>query len=155
MQSVNKAKKQKLAANEPATDGLATNELATDEPIIKPTTLESTNDPTIEPNTMEPLETLREDTGRQGTNKVIVRSKVAIIIEDNETTIGRVVEGSLPLITYANKITILDKYFPKSIINSSPYTPMVWPYALKALIAPLSAGLNAVSIEVIGSLNPN
>jgi hypothetical protein len=73
MQGVNKAKKQKLAADEPATDGLATDELATDEPATKPITLESTDDPAIiEPNSMEPLETLREDIGRQGTNEVIV-----------------------------------------------------------------------------------
>jgi hypothetical protein len=65
------------------------------------------------------------------------------------------VEGSLPSITHANGITILDEYFPKSAINSSPYTPVVWPYAPKALTAPLSASPNAVSIEVAGSLNPN
>jgi hypothetical protein len=70
-------------------------------------------------------------------------------------TVGGAVEGSLPLITYADGITILDEYFPKSAIDSSPYTPVVWPYAPKALTAPLSAGLNAVSIEVVGSLNPN
>jgi hypothetical protein len=55
----------------------------------------------------------------------MVRSRVATIIEDNKTTIHRAVKGSLPLITYADRITILDKYFPKSAIDSSPYTPMV------------------------------
>jgi len=125
MQGANKAKKQKLAADEPATDGLATDELATDEPT-KPTTLESTDDPAIiEPNSMEPLETSREDTGRQGTDEVMVRSEVATIIEDDETTIDRAVEGSLPLITHADRITILDEYFPKSAIDSSPHTPVV------------------------------
>jgi hypothetical protein len=104
---------------------------------------------------MEPLETLREDTGRQDTDEVMVRSGVAIIIEDDETTIGGAVEGSLPLITYADGITILDKYFPKSAIDSSPYTPVVWPHAPEALTAPLSAGPNAVSIEVAGSLDPD
>jgi hypothetical protein len=65
------------------------------------------------------------------------------------------VEGSLSLITYANRITILDKYFPKSAINLSPYIPIVWPYAPKALTASLSTGLNTVFIEVVSSLNPN
>ena len=121
MQGANKAKKQKLAADEPATDGLATDELAT-----KPTTLESTDDPAIiELNIIEPLETSREDTGRQGTDEVMVRSEVATIIEDDETTIDRAVEGSLPLITHADRITILDEYFPKSAIDSSPHTPVV------------------------------
>jgi hypothetical protein len=32
---------------------------------------------------------------------------------------------------------------------------MVWPYAPKALTAPLSTSLNAISIKVVGSLNPN
>jgi hypothetical protein len=32
---------------------------------------------------------------------------------------------------------------------------MVWPYTPKALTAPLSTSPNAVSIKVIGSLNPN
>ena len=121
MQGANKAKKQKLAADEPATDGLAT-----DEPATKPTTLESTDDPAIiELNIIEPLETSREDTGRQGTDEVMVRSEVATIIEDDETTIDRAVEGSLPLITHADRITILDEYFPKSAIDSSPHTPVV------------------------------
>jgi hypothetical protein len=156
MQGVNKAKKQKLAADEPATDGLATDELATDEPATKPTTLESTDDPAIiEPNTMEPLETSREDTGRQGTDEVMVRSEVATTMEDDETTVGGAVEESLPSITHADGITILDEYFPKSAIDSSPYTPVVWPHAPEALTAPPSAGPNAVSTEVAGSLDPD
>jgi hypothetical protein len=104
---------------------------------------------------MEPLETSREDTGQQGTDEVMVRSEVATIMEDDETTIGGAVEGSLPSITHANGITILDEYFPKSAIDSSPYTPVVWPHAPKALTAPPSAGPNAVSTEVAGSLDPD
>jgi hypothetical protein len=65
------------------------------------------------------------------------------------------VKGSLLLITYADRITILDKYFPKSVINLSPYTPVVWPYAPKALTAPLSASLNTIFIEVIDNLDLN
>jgi hypothetical protein len=65
------------------------------------------------------------------------------------------VEESLPLITHANGITILDEYFLKSAIDSSPYTPMVWPHAPKALTAPPSTSPNAISIEVVGSLDPN
>jgi hypothetical protein len=53
MQGANKAKKQKLAADEPATD----------EPATEPTTLESTDElAIIEPNIMPPLGTSREDT---------------------------------------------------------------------------------------------
>jgi hypothetical protein len=70
-------------------------------------------------------------------------------------TVGGAVEGSLPLITYADGITILDEYFPKSAIDSSPYTPVVWPYAPKALTAPLSASLNTIFIEVIDNLDLN
>jgi hypothetical protein len=144
------------ATDEPATDEPATNKLATNEPATKSTTLEPTDDPAIiEPNIMEPLGTSREDTGRQGTNEVMVRSGVATIIEDNKTTIGRVVEGDLPSITHTNRITILDKYFPKSAIESSPYIPVVWSHTPKALTAPPSTGPNAVSIEVTGSLDPD
>ena len=171
MQGANKAKKQKLAADEPATDGLATDEPATDEhatdepatdepatdePATEPTTLESTDDPAIiEPNTMEPLGTSREDTGRQGTDEVMVRSRVATTMEDDETTVGGAVEGNLPSITHADGITILDEYFPKSAIDSSPLTPVVWPHAPEPLTAPPSAGSNAVSTEVAGNLDPD
>jgi hypothetical protein len=104
---------------------------------------------------MEPLGTSREATGRQGTNEVMVRSGVTTIIEDNKTTISGAVEGSLPSITYADGITILDKYFPKSAIDSSPHTPVVWSHAPEALTAPPSADPNAVSTEVAGSLDPD
>ena len=46
-------------------------------------------------------------------------------MEDDETTISGAVEGSLPSITHANRIIILDEYFPRSTINLSPYTPVV------------------------------
>jgi hypothetical protein len=85
----------------------------------------------------------------------MVWSGVTTIIEDNEMTISRAVEGNLPLITHADGITILDEYFPKSIIGSSPLAPMVRSHAPEALIAPPSAGPNAVSIEVAGSLDPD
>ena len=156
MQGANKRtgrlpKKPKPAANEAATD-----ELATDEPATESTTLESTDDPAIiEPNTLEPLGTSREATGRQGTNEVMVRSGVATIIEDDETTVGGAVEEGLSSITHADGITILDKYFPKSAIDSSPYTPVVWSHAPEALIVLPSAGLNAVFIKVASSLDPN
>jgi len=77
MQGANKAKKQKLAADEPATNRLATdkptnfeptdkpttNKPATDKPAIKLITLEFTDNlAIIKPNIMEPLGTLRENT---------------------------------------------------------------------------------------------
>jgi hypothetical protein len=46
-------------------------------------------------------------------------------------------------------------YFPKSTIDSSPLAPMVPSHAPEALTAPPSAGPNAVSTEVAGSLDPD
>jgi hypothetical protein len=75
MQGANKRTGRLPKKPEPAADEAATDELATDEPATESTTLESTDDPAIiEPNTMEPLGTSREDTGRQGTDEVMVRS---------------------------------------------------------------------------------
>ena len=85
----------------------------------------------------------------------MVRSRVATTMEDDETTVGGAVEGNLPSITHADGITILDEYFPKSAIDSSPLTPVVWPHAPEPLTAPPSAGSNAVSTEVAGNLDPD
>jgi hypothetical protein len=57
----------------PAADEAAINKLVINEPATKSTTLKSTDDPAIiKPNIIELPGTLREDIGRQGTNKVIV-----------------------------------------------------------------------------------
>lgn len=86
----------------------------------------------------------------------MVRSGIATTMEDNdETTVGRAVEGNLPSITHADGITIVDEYFPKSAIDSSPLPPVVRSHAPEALTAPPSAGANAVSTEVAGSLDPD
>jgi hypothetical protein len=93
MQGANKRTSRLPKKPRPAADEAGTDELAADEPATESTTLESTDDPAIiEPNAMEPLGTSREDTGRQGTDEVMVRSGVAAIIEDDETTVGRYME---------------------------------------------------------------
>jgi hypothetical protein len=80
-------------------------------------------------------------------------SAVVTIIEVDKTTVNKAVKGNLPLITHTNRITILDKYFPKSAIDLSLFTPVVRSHAPKALTAPPSAGPNAVFTEVVDSLD--
>jgi len=75
-------KKQKLDTDEPATDEPAIDKPSADEPATEPTSLESTDHPAmVEPNTMETQGTSRVDTGRQGTDEIMVRSGIATTID--------------------------------------------------------------------------
>lgn len=127
IESVNKKtgklpKRPKLAADKPATQELAT--------------LNSINNlAVIKPNTIKPLETLRKGIYQESTVEVIARSAVASLTEGNKATISRVLESNLPTITYTDRIAILDKYFPKSAIDSRPLNSIVAPDKLPTSIA--------------------
>jgi len=166
-------KKLKLTTDESATNKPTTDEPLNDEPISEPTTLESISDPAIiKPYIMEPLDTLREAICREGPNEVIVRSTLASLIEVNETTISRIVESDLPIISYTNGIAILDEYFPKSAIDLRPLNSVVTLNELLTSIAntcrntpliplipsfapeALSTSSDTVSLKALGILDP-
>ena len=113
--------------NEPTTDEPTTNELTTDEsttdkpptnePASELTVFESIKDPAIiKHNIIEPLKSSRDVPRREDTNRVIARP--VLVSPINKTIIGGIVDSNLPTITYADRIAILDEYFPKSAIDS-------------------------------------
>jgi hypothetical protein len=63
-------------------------------------------------------------------------------------TVGGAVEGDIPTITHADGITILDEYFPKSSINSSPLSPVVWSHA------PTASTVLQVLAQMLSPQNP-
>jgi hypothetical protein len=55
----------------------------------------------------------------------MTRPVVITLIKGNKTTIGKAVKGGFRIITYADRMTILDKHFPKSPVESRPLNSVV------------------------------
>jgi hypothetical protein len=79
----------------------------------------------------------------------MTRPVVITLIEGNKTTISKAIKGGFCIITYANEITILDEYFPKSPVELRPLNSVI---ARDELLTSL-VNLNAVSLEAIGILD--
>jgi hypothetical protein len=161
MQNANKRtdnmlKKPKLitgesADSEPTTNESANDKPATDEPASEPATLAINYSAIIKPNTIKLLKTSRDALHQEDTDAVIARS--ALINLDNKTTVSRQVDSNLFTITHANRIVILDKYFPKSAINSRPVDSVVAPDELLTFTADIGCQ-NSPFIPLIPSLTP-
>jgi hypothetical protein len=101
------------------------NEFAAAELVSEPIALKPISDQAIKPNIIELLETLRDALYRENTNAIIARS--AFISPINKTAANRPIDSDLPIITYINRIAILNKYFPKPIIDLRPLNSIVAP----------------------------
>jgi hypothetical protein len=80
----------------------------------------------------------------------MTRPVVVTLIKGNKTTINKAVKGGFRIITYANKITILNKHFPKSSVKSRPLNSVVAYNELPTS----TANLNTVSSKAAGILDP-
>lgn len=61
---------------------------------------------------MEPLDTSGEATPQESANELMAKSVLASPIDGDETTSGGAQESNPPIITYTDRIAILDEYFP-------------------------------------------
>jgi hypothetical protein len=71
----------------------------------------------------------------------------------DKATVGGPIDSDLPTITHANGMAILDKYFPKSAINSRPVDGAVAPGELSTSIADIGCQ-NSPFVPSILSLAP-
>ena len=120
------------ATNKPPNDASANEKPSTDDLASEPAAL-TINDPAIiKPNTMEFLEASRDALHREDTDGVMARS--ALVSPVDETT-GRPVDSDPPTITHADRMAILDEYFPISVIDSRPLNGAVAPDELSTSTA--------------------